>query len=86
VAKEAALLLEKTFGVKQVWAFGSLVRGRMDEASDIDLAVAGLEERWLYRAIGLLHAIDPAFSIDLVCLEEAPPQLRRRIETEGVPL
>lgn len=86
VAREAARLLRETFGAEAVWVFGSLARGRMDEASDIDLAVSGLADRWLYRAIGQLQALDADFSIDLVRLEEASPSLRKRIEAEGIPL
>jgi predicted nucleotidyltransferase len=84
VAACAAWLLKETFGVRQVWAFGSLVRDQLDERSDIDLAVVGLAERDLCRAVGRLQALDPEFPIDVVRLEDAPPSLRRRIEREGV--
>ncbi|SNB51568.1 nucleotidyltransferase family protein [Thermoflexus hugenholtzii] len=86
VAARAARLLKESFGVRQVWAFGSLVRNQLDERSDIDLAVAGLAERDLCRAVGRLQSLDPDFPIDVVRLEDAPPSLRRRIEQEGVPL
>lgn len=83
-AAAAARLLKESFGVRQVWAFGSLVRDQLDERSDIDLAVAGLTERDLCRAVGRLQTVDPEFPIDVVRLEDAPPSLRRRIEREGV--
>ncbi len=86
VAACAACILKASFGVQQVWAFGSLVRDQLGERSDIDLAVIGLAERDLCRAVGQLQALDPEFPIDVVRLEDASPPLRQRIEDEGVPL
>lgn len=84
VARRAAELLRQR-GAKRVWLFGSLAgSGTFWEHSDIDLAVEGLppqESFWqLYAEI--MKMAGP-FSVDLVLLEEASPDLRKAILTEG---
>lgn len=72
----------------RVWLFGSLARGgRFDEHSDIDLAVEGLPREvdfWrLYAEV--LAAAEP-FSVDLVPVESARPELRENIYQYGIEL
>lgn len=86
VARKAAAVLRQEFGAERVWLFGSLARGTFDAASDIDLAVDGIEEKAFLRALGRLISLHPDFSVDLVDIREARPGLRRAIEEEGVPL
>ena len=86
VARQAARLLREAYGARGVWVFGSLARGRLDEASDIDLAVSGLPEAVYFRAVGELQALDPDFAVDLVRVEDAPESLRKRVEAEGISL
>lgn len=84
VARQAGRLLREAYGARTVWVFGSLARGCLDEASDIDLAAAGLPEAVYFRAVGELQALDPDFPVDLVRVEDAPEPLRKRVEAEGV--
>lgn len=84
VARKAAAVLRQEFGAERVWLFGSLARGTFDAASDIDLAVDGIEEKAFLRALGRLISLHPDFSVDLVDIREARPGLRRAIEEEGV--
>lgn len=81
-AVELAGLLAADFGVGRVWLFGSLVWGRPDERSDIDLAVEGLPPERFIEALAALMQAAPT-SIDLLRLEEAPAALRARILASG---
>jgi predicted nucleotidyltransferase len=87
IARKAADLLRREYGVHRVTLFGSLVRSELFHArSDIDLAVWGLDEKHYYRAVARLLALDPAFEIDLVMGEEIPASLLEGIEKEGTAL
>lgn len=86
IAREAAGILRQEFGVRRVWLFGSLARGRFDAGSDIDLAVDGIDGKLFLRALGRLLGLDPEFPIDLVDLREARAGLRRAVKSEGIPL
>jgi predicted nucleotidyltransferase len=71
VARLAATLLNKNFGVRKVFVFGSLLNEELFHLkSDIDLAVTGLDEKHYYRAQGQLLALDPEFEIDLILMED----------------
>lgn len=83
-ARQAAELLRQR-GAKRVWLFGSLAGSRTFwEHSDIDLAVEGLppQENYWQLYAELMKAAGP-FNLDLVLLEEAPPDLQKAILTEG---
>lgn len=86
VARDAATVLREEFGARRVWLFGSLARGTFDAASDIDLAVDGIDEKAFLRALGRLLGLRPEFPVDLVDVREAGPRLRAVIESEGIPL
>jgi predicted nucleotidyltransferase len=87
IAREAADLLRREYGVDRVTLFGSLVRSELFHArSDIDLVVWGLDEKQYYRAVARLLALDPAFEIDLLRGEEVPAPLLAGIEKEGMGL
>ncbi|MBN1942346.1 MAG: nucleotidyltransferase domain-containing protein [Phycisphaerae bacterium] len=43
--------LLKNAGAKEVYVFGSLVKGQLTEHSDVDIAVSGLPVGVLYRLI-----------------------------------
>ncbi len=78
-------MLKKEFGVKRVVVFGSLCHPNLfHEQSDVDLAVAGMNERQYLRALGRLLDLDADWSIDLIELESARPNLRQTIEQDGV--
>lgn len=83
-ARRAAIILKKQFGVKKIILFGSVMQPALFHArSDIDLAVWGLHGREYYRAVGVLQALDPDISIDLIAYEDASPVLKKLIRTEG---
>jgi uncharacterized protein len=85
VARLAAILLIKNFGARKVFVFGSLLNEELFHLkSDIDLAVLGLDEKHYYRAQGQLLALDPKFEIDLILVEDAPENLKKKIDSEGI--
>ena len=87
LANRAAAMLRSRFSAERVVAFGSLVDPELFHArSDIDLAVWGLKERDYYRAVGVLQALDPDFSIDLIMFEDAPVELQQIILNTTVEL
>lgn len=69
-------------GATRIWLFGSLAWGGAHESSDIDLATEGLAADELLRAQGELLCAAPA-PVDLVRLEEAPPELAARVRADG---
>jgi len=81
---EAAVgILSREPGVRRVWLFGSLAKGRKpDFRSDIDLAAEGLPAE---RYLAVWAALDEALRLspDLVRWEEANPTLRAEIERWG---
>ena len=87
LARRAATLLKRDYGVKLVVLIGSLASGKgFHQRSDIDLVVWGLDEKEYYRVVGQLLSLDPAFEIDLIEAEYASPNLSRVIEQDGVSL
>jgi uncharacterized protein len=87
VARQAAHLLRSEYGVERVVLFGSLVRSELFHAqSDVDLLAWGLDEKYYYRAVARLLALDPDFEIDLLMGEEIPASLLAALEKEGTEL
>lgn len=88
VARQAADLLKKEYGVEAVYLFGSLAEETsvFDERSDVDLAVRGLDETVYFRVVSRLLDLDHALDVDLIQMETAPKSLVEKIETEGVRL
>lgn len=87
-------VLDGTPGVVSAYLFGSVAEGRTHRQSDIDVAV--LLDRSAYprtrdrfdarlRLIGRLQA-ELRREVDLVILNDAPPQLGRHIISAGRPL
>jgi predicted nucleotidyltransferase len=71
--------------VRRVILFGSRARGEAQPRSDVDLAVeapAASVRDWL-RLADIAEDAETLLSIDLVRLEQAPPDLRERIQAEG---
>lgn len=87
VARQAVVLLKEEFGATEVWLFGSL---SCDEGftttSDIDLAAWGIAPADYFRAVAYLQDLSPAFSVNLVTMEDCKPTLRDAILSEGKPL
>ena len=66
---EHALLLLKSFGAKEVYLFGSMARGDIDEYSDWDIAVRGIPSDKYFTVLGKLLAYMKR-NVDLVDLDE----------------
>ncbi|MBI1986991.1 MAG: nucleotidyltransferase domain-containing protein [Nitrospinae bacterium] len=84
VAEACARLLRENFGARRVIPFGSVVgQGPWHENSDLDLAVEGMAPEHFWEAWrALKQVVPPDLSVDLVLLEGAWPELRRRILEE----
>jgi hypothetical protein len=82
-------------GVLSAYLFGSHARGAAHRQSDVDVAV--LVDRSVYPTRGardrlrvelaaeLIHVLRNN-EVDVVCLQDVPPELGRRIVTEGAPV
>ncbi len=87
VARKAASILRKQFGVEKIVLFGSVVNPRLFHSrSDVDIAVWGLDDRVYFRAVGLLLGIDSEISVDLITFETASPAMQEVILRDGKPL
>ena len=83
-AKDCAALLVEQFGASEVYLIGSVSgAGRFHERSDIDLCVRGLDSHRYLQALSEVAEIAER-DVDLILIEEAPPELVRRAQREGV--
>lgn len=73
IAQAAAILRQE--GASEVYVFGSFARGSAGPDSDLDLAVAGLPEESVLRAMGRLWSEVGRLS-DLVRVEREPVFVR----------
>lgn len=81
-AQECIRLLKERFDVKEAYLFGSL-RGDAPwhEGSDIDIAVEGLPPERYFEALSALWKLIPeGIKLDLVALEEIPPEFVSKIK------
>lgn len=74
--------LTDRYGAVRVILFGSLVKGRFSQESDIDLAVAGLAAGDFFAAIAEVNRLS-RFQVDLKPLEGLHPHFRRRVLAQG---
>lgn len=81
-ATQIAAMLRREFGVTRILLFGSLAKGTFGEASDIDLAVAGLPPDMLFLAIAQAGKLSE-FPIDLKPLEALSEHFLRRVLETG---
>ena len=58
-----------TYGCSEIFIFGSLVKGRFNENSDIDIAVRGLKDEDYFKALAELGR-DLVCDVDLVDLDD----------------
>lgn len=87
VARRAAMILRKQFGIMEVVLFGSMTNPSLFHSrSDVDIAVWGLTGNAYYRAVGILQSLDPEIGVDVIAFEEAPPALQEVIRRDGKPL
>ena len=83
--KRAATALRARFAYDELLLFGSLVSGKFDRHSDIDLAVKGLASEHFFKACDfLMHEISGNHDLDLKQYEDLDENLRRRIDGEGI--
>jgi uncharacterized protein len=87
VARKAASILRKQFGVEKVILFGSVVNSPLFHSrSDVDIAVWGLDEKMYFRVVGILQGISSEIGVDLVLFETASPAMQEVILRDGKPL
>ncbi len=87
VARKAASILRKEFGVEKIVLFGSVTKPSLFHSrSDVDLAVWGVGEGRYFRAVSALLDIDPEISVDLIEFEFASPRMQEVILQDGKPL
>ncbi len=85
LAKKAAKLLKEKFGVQRVVVFGSITQKELYHLhSDLDIAVWGLDEKKIHRAVAKLLELDPSQRVDLVRIEDVRDSLRSVIDQESV--
>jgi predicted nucleotidyltransferase len=83
--KRAATALRARFAYDELLLFGSLVSGKFDRHSDIDLAIKGLASDHFFKACAfLIHEISGNHDLDLKPYEDLDENLRRRIDGEGI--
>lgn len=84
-AEACADMLKERFGVRRVIPFGSLIgQGPWHRRSDADLAVEGLLPEDYIPALAACWELLPSdVELDLVPLEQAPPELKARILGES---
>lgn len=85
VARDAALRLRP----QRVILFGSRARGDAAPNSDYDLAIdaPGLPEKeWARFVLDARESFGALLPLDLMRLDEAPPELREHVEREGIEL
>jgi len=80
--KQAVALLKEQFGATKAIVFGSLVRNRFGEDSDIDLAVAGIKKTDFFQALSAVNDHNQRW-IDLKPLEDLEPHFRERVLATG---
>jgi predicted nucleotidyltransferase len=71
----------KTAGAREVFLFGSAAKGKMDAASDLDLAVSGLPPS-LFYPMGARVSDLIGRSVDLIDLDQNTP-FTRYLRTEN---
>ena len=74
------------YGIKRLGLFGSTVRGRATEQSDIDIVVE-LEKQDLFFMIGIKQDLEEQLGVKVDIISYRPtmnPYLKRRIDQEAV--
>ena len=87
IARQAASLLQETFGATRIMVFGSLAHGYwFSRTSDIDMAAWGVKDEDYLVAVARLQDLSPEFGIDLIRMESCRPGLHEAILQEGIQL
>jgi predicted nucleotidyltransferase len=80
---EAACRYLLSLGAREAYIFGSVLNRKYRDHSDIDIAVYGLPEKYIYKVEGKIEELLEGAPFDLIYLEESPPHIARRIREEG---
>jgi len=84
VARSAAQMLRRQFGVRKVAVFGSLIhRMGFTSWSGIDLAAWGIPHDRFYTAVAAVTGLSTDFKLDLVDPATCRPAVREALEREG---
>jgi predicted nucleotidyltransferase len=87
LARQAAQLLKREFGVERVVVFGSLTHeGRFNQWSDVDLAAWGLTSANWLRASAAVGKLSKEIEVNLVDVGSCSADLLAAIERDGVSL
>jgi len=87
LARQAAALLRRQFGVARVVVFGSLIhQGCFTPWSDVDIAAWGIRPQDTFRAIGAVMDLDTEIEVNLVDVGACSASLLATIEREGIDL
>ena len=84
-ARRIARFLADEYDVRSAAVFGSIARGDFHSASDLDLAVEGLEDRRYFEALARASEMTE-LPLEIKIVGDCPPLLRRRIAEEGIPV
>lgn len=84
--RRAVLPVLRKYGVKRASLFGSLVRGEMDEKSDIDILVEFEGRKSLLNLAGLKMELEEKLKreVDVLTYKSLHPLLREKILEEKV--
>jgi predicted nucleotidyltransferase len=88
VEREKALEILQKNGIKRAAFFGSIVRGEMNDESDIDILVEFEGRKSLLDLAGLKLDLEDALErrVDLLTYRSLHPMLKDRILAEQVPI
>jgi uncharacterized protein len=81
-AESAVALLRDRFGATSAIVFGSLVKDKFGEDSDIDLAVEGIEPARFFEALAAVNQCSQRW-IDLKPMESLEPRFKARVIATG---
>jgi len=81
--QKIAACLKQEFGATQVMVFGSLVRDRFTEQSDLDIAVANLPSERYFEAVARVNELSDRW-VDLKPLEVLDLHFQQRVLATGV--
>jgi predicted nucleotidyltransferase len=84
-ANDIAAILKEKYCVSRVVLFGSLVDGKFDDYSDIDLYVEELEEDY-FAALHEAQMIAGEIEVSIACSTDVVDSMRLNIEEKGVQL
>lgn len=84
-AKEIAAMLKEKYGVANVMLYGSLVNGKFDDYSDIDLYVENLDKGY-FPALHEAQMIAGDIEVSIACDTDVIESLYEYIQQNGVKL